>query len=212
MVYSVKLAGLVAVLGIGTASAQTAAPSPTTPAPAATSASTASSTGQPAQTAGTPGGGAAPAAAVAPARVTAGASIVDASGAPVGTVAQVSGTVALVDTGTNKVGVPTGNFSQGANGLILGNTKAELDAAATQAAAQSEAQLKTMLVAGTDVHGVNGQVIGKVKQVASEFITVTSSKGGDVRLPRSGFGVTPAGLTVGIAQADFDKAVAGSRK
>lgn len=209
MVYSVKLAGLVAVLGIGTALAQTAAPSPTTPAPAATSASAASSAGQPAQAAGAPAG---EAAAVAPARVTAGASIVDASGAPVGTVAQVSGTVALVDTGTNKVGVPTGNFSQGANGLILGNTKAELDAAATQAAAQSEAQLKTMLVAGTDVHGVNGQVIGKVKQVASEFITVTSSKGGDVRLPRSGFGVTPAGLTVGIAQADFDKAVAGSRK
>lgn len=113
---------------------------------------------------------------VIPARVAAGAAVVDASGLPVGTVAQVSGNTAVVDTGANKVGVPIGNFSKGPGGLILGNTKAELDAAASQAAARSRAQLQTLLVSGTDVHGVNGQVLGTIKALSADFVTVTSAK------------------------------------
>jgi len=174
--------------GMEQAPAQTGTPAPMTPAPAA------------------------PAAPAGPPQVTAGAAIVDAAGAPVGTVAQVSGATVVVDTGTNKVGVPAGNFSQGPNGLILGNTKAELDAAASQAAAQSQAQLDTLLAAGSPVHGVNGQVLGTVKTADPQFVTVTSAKGGDVRLPRTGFSAGANGLTVGVAQADFDKAVAASRR
>ncbi len=187
---TILAAGLLAALSAAPALAQTA------PAPAAQA----------------PAGTAAAPQAAAPVQVTAGASIVDATGASVGTVAQVNGATVVVDTGTNKVGVPAGNFSQGPNGLILGNTKAELDAAASQAAAQAQSQLQTLLVAGTDVHGVNGAVLGKVKAADDQLVTVTSAKGGDVRLPKSGFAATPAGLTIGIAQADFDKAVAASRR
>lgn len=188
-------AGIVAAISAAPAVAQTTAPAAGQTAPTGTTA--------PAAQAGVP---------AAPAKVTQGAQVFDLTGAPVGTVAQVSGTTAVIDTGANKVGVPVGNFAAGPNGLVLPNTKADLDTAATQAAAQTQAQLKSLLVAGTDVHGVNGSVLGKVKSTEGEFVTVTSSKGGDVRLPASGFAATPAGLTVGIAQADFDKAVAASRK
>lgn len=162
--------------------------------------------------AGTPPTSSAPQSATTPAapaaaQVTAGAAIVDATGASVGTVAQVNGTTAVVDTGSNKVGVPIGNFAAGPNGLVLGNTKAELDAAATQAASASAAQLKTLLVAGTDVHGVNGQVLGKVKTADGDLVTVTSTKGADVRLPASGFAAGPNGLVVGLSAAQFDAAV-----
>lgn len=179
-------------------------------APQTTPAAPGQTTASPAPTQSAPS--AATAAPTAPANVTAGARVVDQTGAAVGTVAQVNGTTAIVDTGANKVGVPVGNFAAGPNGLVLGNTKAELDAAAGQAAAQAQAQLKTLLVAGTDVHGVNGAVLGKVKAADDQFVTVTSSKGGDVRLPVTGFAASPTGLVVGIAQADFDKAVAATKK
>ncbi|SEM79468.1 hypothetical protein SAMN05192583_1265 [Sphingomonas gellani] len=193
------------ILAAGMLAALTAVPAlaQTSPAPAAAPAAGQTTTPTPAAQAGVP---------AAPAQVNQGAAVFDLTGASIGTVVQINGTTAVVDTGTNKVGVPVGNFAAGPNGLVLSNTKADLDAAAGQAAAQSQAQLKTMLVAGTAVHGVNGQVLGKVKSADAELVTVTSAKGGDVRLPASGFAVTPAGLTVGIAQADFDKAVAASRK
>jgi hypothetical protein len=181
-----------AALAAGTAQAQT-----TTPAPAGAPAAPAAQTTT-----------AAPAAA----NVQAGATVVDATGAAVGTVAQVSGGTAVVDTGTNKVGVPVGNFAAGPNGLVLGNTKAELDAAASQAAAQSAAQLKTLMVAGTEVHGLNGKVLGTVKAAAADYVTVTSAKGGDVRLPASGFAAGPNGLTLGLSAEQFDAAVASVKK
>lgn len=188
-------AGAVALLSAGTALAQTSPAPATPPAAPATGAQQA-----------------APVAPAAPANVSVGAAVVDATGASVGTIAQVNGATAIVDTGTNKVGVPVGNFAAGPNGLVLGNTKAELDAAAAQAAAQTQAQTKALLVAGTAVHGSAGNVLGKVKSADDQFVTVTSSKGGDVRLPVSGFAATPAGLAVGITQADFDKAVAAARR
>lgn len=202
---TILAAGLLAAMTAAPALAQTTAPAtPNQTAPGQTAPNQA-------PTQSPPGAATTAPAAAAPARVTAGAQVVDATGAAVGTVAQVNGTTAIVDTGTNKVGVPVGNFAAGPNGLVLGNTKADLDAAASQAAAQAQTQLKTMLVAGTDVHGVNGAVLGKVKTADDQFVTVTSSKGGDVRLPITGFAATPTGLTVGISQADFDKAVSASR-
>ena len=154
--------------------------------------------------------GAAAPAPSAGAQITAGATIVDASGAQVGTVDQVNGDVVLVNTGTNKVGVPRGNFAPGPNGLVLGNTKAQLDAAATQAAAQAQAQVRTLLVPGAAVHGTGGLTLGTVKSVDDQFVTLTS-KSGDARLPLTGFAAGPNGLVVGITQAQFDAAVTAAK-
>jgi hypothetical protein len=155
------------------------------------------------------GTAAAPAASAA-AKVTAGATIFDASGAQVGTVDQVAGDVVTVNTGTNKVGVPLGNFAAGPNGLVLGNTKAQLDAAAAQAAAQSQAQLRTALVPGAAVRGTGGIELGKVKAADDQFVTITSAKG-DVRLPIAGVAAGPNGLVAGMTAAEFQAAVTAAK-
>ena len=163
------------------------------------------------QTAPTPAPSATPApAATAAPQVRVGAAIVDSSGAEVGTVDQVAGDVVTVNTGTNKVGVPLGNFAAGPNGLVLGNTKAQLDAAAAQVAAQTQAQVKTRLVPGAEVRGTGGIVLGTVKSADGESATITS-KQGDVRLPLTGLAVGPNGLVAGLTAAQFEAAVAAAK-
>ena len=77
-----------------------------------------------------PAPAAATAATAAPAQpsVAAGASVSDASGAPVGTIESVTNGVATLSTGTTKAGIPFTSFAQGPNGLVLGMTKAQVDA------------------------------------------------------------------------------------
>lgn len=152
----------------------------------------------------------APASPTGPLQITAGAAIVDSTGASVGTVDQVAGDVVTVNTGTNKVGVPKGNFAAGPNGLVLGNTKAQLDAAAGQAAAQTQAQVKAALTPGAAVSGSAGAKLGTVKSADDQFVTLTSAKG-DVRLPITGFATGPNGLVVGMTAADFDAAVTAAK-
>lgn len=143
-------------------------------------------------------------------QIAVGAAIVDGTGASVGTVDQVAGDVVTVNTGTNKVGVPKGNFAAGPNGLVLGNTKAQLDAAASQAAAQSQAQVKAALVPGAAVHGTGGMTLGTVKAADDQFVTLASAKG-EVRLPVTGFAAGPNGLVVGMTAAQFDAAVSAAK-
>ena len=153
---------------------------------------------------------AAPPAASTATQVKAGSTVYDASGGEVGTVDQVNGAVVIVNTGTNKVGVPVGNFSIGPKGPVLGSTKAELDAAAVQGAAQAKAQLQSLLVAGTPVRGTGGAVLGTVKAVNDQDVTVTTDRG-EVRLPTSGFAARPEGLVVGITAAQLEAAVNASK-
>lgn len=147
------------------------------------------------------------------AQVTAGATVYDTAGAVVGQITQVVNGAAAVNTGSVQVGVPVGNFAAGPNGPVLGMTKAQLEAAAQQGAAQGAEATRAALVPGAEVRGVGGTtVIGTVKAVDGDNVTITSAKGGDVRLPVSGFAKGPNGLIVGLSAADFDKAVAAARR
>ena len=148
--------------------------------------------------------------ATAAAQVKAGATVYDTSGGQIGTIDQVNGGVVIVNTGTNKVGVPIASFGPGPNGPRLSSTKAELDAAAVQGAAQAKAQLQALLVAGTPVKGTGGTVLGTVKSANDQAVTVTTADG-DVQLPASGFAAGPDGLVVGITAADLKAAVAASK-
>ena len=149
---------------------------------------------------------AAPAASVA-SQVKAGAKVFDTSGAEAATIESVNGDLVVVSTGTNKVTMPMASFAAGANGPVVSVTKAQLDAAATQAAAQSAAALKTALVAGAPVHGSGGNVVGTIKTVGDPNVVVTTPKG-DVAVPVKVFSAGPAGVTVNLTQAEFDAAVA----
>jgi len=151
-------------------------------------------------------GAAAPAAG---AGVTAGAKVFDAQGGEVGTIDTVNGGVAVVDTGTNKVGLPLASFGTGANGPVISMTKAQLDSAASQAAAQSADALKAQLTPGATVYGRSGADVGKVKSADAEFVTVTRPKG-EVKLPMSAFGKGDKGVMISMTAEELDQAMSAA--
>ena len=92
----------------------------------------------PAQTGTTPSGQsvpsdqsrAAPAAAATAADVKAGVSVFDQKGGAVGKIVSTTAKDAVIDTGKVKASIPISSLAKGDNGLVIGMTKAELDAAA----------------------------------------------------------------------------------
>jgi hypothetical protein len=174
---------------------------PTTPMPAAPGAQA------------TPGAQAAPGTATATATKaaaapTVGGTVYDAQGGMVGTIDSTDGTNAVVDTGTVKAAIPLTSFGTGPNGPTLTMTKAELEAAAGQGAAQAAQNFRSQLSAGATVYGVGGASLGTIKAVDGEFVTVTTEKG-DARLPLGSFGPGPQGVTIGMTAAQLDAAMAG---
>ncbi|HET7577404.1 MAG TPA: hypothetical protein VFK19_12700 [Sphingomicrobium sp.] len=73
----------------------------------------------------------APAAATA-ADVKAGAAVYDPDGGTVGKIGAVSGDEAVIDTGSVRAKVPISSLAKGDKGLVIGMTKAELEAAAKE--------------------------------------------------------------------------------
>lgn len=151
----------------------------------------------------------APGAATASGAPTVGATIVDTQGATVGTIASTDGTNAVVDTGTVKAAVPLTSFGTSPKGPTLAMTKAELEAAAGQGAAQAAADFQAKLTAGTTVYGSGGTSLGTIKAMEGEFVTVTTAKG-DARLPKGSFGPGPQGVTVGMTAAQLEAAMGGN--
>ena len=147
--------------------------------------------------------------ATAAAAPTAGATVYDAQGGTVGTIASVDGTNAVVDTGSAKAAIPLASFGAGPNGPILGMTKAELEAAAGQGAAEAAQSFRSQLSTGATVYGSGGASLGTIKAVDGEFVTVTTAKG-DARLPIGSFGPGPQGVTIGMTAEQLNAAMAGN--
>jgi len=145
----------------------------------------------------------APAAAAAPATagagVTAGAAVFDASGNPVGTIESVSGANAVLSTGTVKASIPVASFAKGAKGLVVGITKADLEA---QVAAATK---PTNIAAGMAVSGPQGNPVGKIDSVNGDMITVATANT-KVQLPKTAFAQGPNGLVIGMTAEQLDAA------
>lgn len=146
---------------------------------------------------------AAPAPATAPApaaaSVTAGANVVDTTGAPVGTIESVSGANAVLSTGTVKASIPVASFAKGANGLVIGITKADLEAKVQAATKPTE------ITAGMAVSGPNGAAVGKVDAVNGDMITVATANS-KAQLPKTAFAQGPNGLVIGMTADQLDAA------
>jgi preprotein translocase subunit YajC len=115
----------------GTALAAAPLMAQTTTAPAAATPPEAAASTGPAPSAAAP-------AAAAP-TVAAGAQVADASGGAVGTIESVSGPNAVLSTGTAKATLPLTAFAQGPNGLVIGMTKADVEAAVAMATGKQTA-------------------------------------------------------------------------
>lgn len=147
--------------------------------------------------------------AASPALVT-GMTVRDTAGETVGTVESVSGANAVIATGQHKVALPLQSFALDAKGPRIGLTRAELDAAAEKAAANSAAMLRAQLIPGVAVRGKSGATLGTIKQIDDDYVLLASTAG-DVRLPVNAFGSTPDGVAIGMTAAEFQAAVAGTR-
>ena len=143
---------------------------------------------------------AAPASAPASApSVTAGATVSDASGGAVGTVTQVANGNATIDTGTVKAAVPVTSFAQGTSGLVLGMTKAQLEAAVAGAKPAE-------IAVGTKVVGPNGNPVGTVAAVAGDLVTIQMPSA-KVQVPKSAFAQNASGtLAIGMTQDQLEAA------
>lgn len=170
-----------------------AATAQTAPEPAATGAATAPAAAPAATTGGA---------------VTTGATVYDAAGGVVGTIASTDGSNAVVDTGTVQAAIALSSFGTGPKGATLGMTKAELEAAATQSAQQASANFQSQLTVGATVYGSQGTSLGTIKASDAQFVTLTTPKG-DAKLPVGSFGPGPKGVTIGLTAAELDAAMGG---
>lgn len=145
----------------------------------------------------------------ATAAVATGATVYDTSGGVVGTVASTDGTNAVIDTGTNKAAVPLTSLGKGAKGPVLAMTKAQLDAAAGAQQAQASAAFRAQLVTGATVYGSGGARLGTIKAIDATNVTLTTDQG-DAKLPITGFGPGPQGVTIGLTAAQLAAAMNGA--
>ena len=139
---------------------------------------------------------AAPAAAPA---VTVGDSVSDTTGAPVGTIESVSGGNAVLSTGVAKAAIPVASFAKGPNGLVIGITKADLEAKVAQATTP------TSIAVGMAISGPTGAPVGKVDAVAGDMITVATANT-KAQLPKTAFAQGPNGLVIGMTAEQLDAA------
>ena len=149
---------------------------------------------------------AAPAATAAKANVTAGAAVSDAKGGAVGTIASVNGDVAVIDTGVVKASVPTSAFAQSDKGLLIGMTKAELEAAAQGAAQQQQQQFLASLAPGAAVSDQNGGAVGTIEAIEGDMVTIATPNA-KAKLPKPAIAKGPNGPVIGMTQAQLEAAV-----
>lgn len=148
-------------------------------------------------TASTPAAGAASTGAAA--NVTVGATVSDTSGAAVGTITAVTGGNATIDTGAAKAAVPVSSIAKRANGLVIGVTKAQLEAAVANAKPPE-------IAAGNQVVGPQGNSIGSVTAVNGDLVTLQMPSG-KVQLPSKSFAQKPDGtLVIGMTAAQLEAA------
>jgi preprotein translocase subunit YajC len=125
---------------------------------------------------------------------------------PAGTIETISGANAVLSTGTNKITIPLDRLGKGPNGPTIGLTRAQLDALAGQASAQASAQLQEQLKPGASVRGTSGTVVGSVKELDAETVTL-SAQGKDVRVPKAAISAAETGLMINMTAEQFQAAV-----
>ena len=136
-----------------------------------------------------------------------GMQIVDAAGAPVGTVTAIKGDNIQVKTDKHEALLPKSSFTVNKGKLMFGMTQAQLDSSieATTAAAQAS------IVAGATVNGVAGTPIGKIETVANGQVTIALSSGKKIQVPNTALRGNPDGtVSIGYTAEQIDALVNGA--
>lgn len=195
--------------------ADTASATPPAASSAGPAAPGALSTDANAQSAGAATQGAAPAGGAT--GVTVGAQVADAQGGAVGTIESVSGGNAVLSTGTAKATLPVTAFAQGANGLVIGMTKAEVEAAVAKAAGGAQTASSTgaaggatatgpaSITVGAQVNDTKGGKVGTVEAVSGDLVTVATANI-KAQLPKAAFAQGANGLMIAMTASELEAA------
>jgi hypothetical protein len=138
------------------------------------------------------------AAATKPTEITAGMTVSGPHGNPVGTVESVSGDMITVATSTAKAQLPKTAFAKGPNGLVIGMSADQLNAAV---AATAPAEI----TAGMAVSGPGGGAVGTIDSVSGDLVTVATANT-KAQLPKTAFAKGPNGLVIGMTADQLEAA------
>ena len=138
--------------------------------------------------------------------ITAGAQVLDAQGAAVGTVQSVEGGNVVLKTDKYQAAFPATSFTKTDKGYLFGMTQAEVNAAVEQAQAQAA---QTMVV-GATVKGSAGAPVGTIEAIDAEFVTLKLTSGKSVRLARAAVAATPDGPIIGVTAAELETQAAAA--
>lgn len=145
------------------------------------------------------------------AAVVAGATVYGPQGAVVGKIDAVSGGNAVLNTGAHSVTIPVASFAKNSKGLLIGATKAQIDAAG-EAAEQAAAQrLAAAMIPGAAVHTTDNVAVGTIKSVEADGqVVVNRPDGNPFALKKDAFAIDPKTGTVmiGYPEATLQKILA----
>lgn len=148
-------------------------------------------------------------AAGAEAQVTVGATVFGPQGNPVGTIENVAGGIATVNTGTNMAPLPVNAFGPGENGPTITVTQAQLNSLIEQQLAAAAQQRDAALVVGAPVMTADNQQLGTVDTIEGDNITLARMPQGDkFTLARDYFVVEDGALMARLTAAQVDEALA----
>ena len=135
-----------------------------------------------------------------------GMQVVDASGAPVGTVTAVQDDNIQIKTDKHEALLPKTSFTVDGSKLLFGLTQAQLDSKIEESAAASQ----KAIVAGATVNGTSGTAVGKIEAVDNGQVTIALTAGKRLQVPVTGLrGNADGTVTIGYTAEQLEALVNG---
>jgi hypothetical protein len=144
--------------------------------------------------------------------VVAGATVYGPQGDEVGKIDKVVAGNAVLNTGNHAVTIPVASFAKNSKGLLIGATKAQIDAAGEAAEQQAAQRLAAALVPGAAVHTTDNVAVGTIKSVEADGSVVVDRPGGNpFALKKDAFAIDANGaVMVGYSDATLKSILAAS--
>ena len=136
------------------------------------------------------------------AAITVGATVKDTKGGEVGTITRVEGGNLVLKTDRHDVTLPVASFTATDEGALFGLTRDQLNAEVDKAKAAADAQI----VAGAQVKGAAGAVVGTIEAVDAQFVTLKLASGTSIRVPRNAIAGGPDGPVTGMTAEQVEAA------
>lgn len=136
-----------------------------------------------------------------------GATVYAPDGSEVGTIESMPGGNVVLFTGNNRATLPASALGMNETGLLIGMTKAQLDAAVEAAEAKANAAIDAALVPDAQIMSKDGVAIGSIQKVEGDNVTIDLPAGSAITLQKEHLNVRDGNLMLFMTAAEFQAAV-----